>query len=657
MLQRRGVEEMKRQSKTTTGWWLVALLPLLAACMMPADLSSDKAATLATCGSDSDCGAGLICDPKVHVCVDDADLSVIGWLRLVPPAKGMVAVEEQYPGMALNNRDDVTLTMHRPLRVLGRVLLEGSSELELQEAQIVAVADGTIPDLKIHEDANASESYFYDYENGQTEKPGFELFVNQEKTYDVYVYLKATDGGEEFPPYHIRKKFAVDELQGDSYSTEWTIDVPKITSYRHITGCIKLSSDQETPLVGAQVVAFAVGNGNVSTNLITNGAGCFDLLVQPPADLQEVLYEVRIRPSAENGLVPEQVVAEALVKSEANFPANEEPDGDGILDVDVGDVYVDGLHQLAAVQLRMAAEEPTARPEDFTGKNGQQEAEELAQLKADNMTVAMQGTVVSFSGVVGDGLLRVERSVSEVVQTEDLVAGIVRVEATLELQLPPKSFVVTVMPTAESIFGIQQSLHHFSPSDLAPAPLEVELRKKAVTRVRVIDAEEEPVGGASLLAVFSNQGGFPEAPLPSRKYVALETDEGLYEFSLDEGSYTFVVDPPVESGLPRRIERDNYVQGTSQQRVIEVSPPAALTGLVYGTLKPQPDPDGEMEGQPADSPEPGPEQYLQGPAAGVKVELYDDFEANSPADGLAPIPVASGWTDEDGRFVLIIPAH
>jgi hypothetical protein len=64
-----------------------------------------------------------------------------------------------------------------------------------------------------------------------------------------------------------------------------------------------------------------------------------------------------------------------------------------------------------------------------------------------------------------------------------------------------------------------------------------------------------------------------------------------------------------------------------------------------------------MEGQPADSPEPGPEQYLQGPAAGVKVELYDDFEANSPADGLAPIPVASGWTDEDGRFVLIIPAH
>ncbi|MBT7067182.1 MAG: hypothetical protein HN919_12820, partial [Verrucomicrobia bacterium] len=220
-----------------------------------------------------------------------------------------------------------------------------------------------------------------------------------------------------------------------------------------------------------------------------------------------------------------------------------------------------------------------------------------------------------------------------------------------------KSFVVTVMPTAESIFGIQQSMHHFVPNELAPEPLEVELRKKAVTRVRVIDAEEEPVGGAALLAIFSNQGGFPEAPLPSRKYVAQETDEGLYEFSLDEGSYTFVVDPPIESGLPRRVERDNYVQGTSQQRVIEVSPPAALTGLVYGTLEPEADPDGGVEGQPADSPEPGPEQYSQGPAAGVKVELYDEIEANSPADGLAPIPVATGWTDGDGRFVLIIPAY
>ncbi len=346
---------MKRQSKTTTGWWLLALLPLFAACMMPADVSVDKGATLATCGSDSDCGAGLVCDPKVHVCVDDADLSVMGWLRLVPPAQGMVAVEEQYPGMALNNRDDVTLTMHRPLRVLGRVLLEGSSELELQEAQIVAVADGTIPDLKIHEDASASESYFYDYENGQTEKPGFELFVNQEKTYDVYVYLKETEGGEQFPPCHVRKKFAVDELQGESYSVEWTIDVPKITSYRHITGCIKLSSDEEAPLMGAQVVAFAVGNGNVSTNVVNDSAGCFDMLVQPPPDLEEVLYEVRIRPSDENDLVPEQVVAEALVKSEANSPANEEPDGDKILAVDVGDVFVDGLHQVAAVKLLVVA--------------------------------------------------------------------------------------------------------------------------------------------------------------------------------------------------------------------------------------------------------------------------------------------------------------
>lgn len=646
---------MKRQMRTNTGWWLVPLLPLFAACMMPADFSVEKPAMLATCNSDSSCGAGLVCDPKVHICVDDADLSVMGWLRLVPPAQGMIAVEEQYPGMALNNRDDVTLTMHRPLRVLGRVLLEGSSELELQEAQIVAVADGTIPDLKIHEDANASESYYYDYEGGQTEKPGFELFVNQEKTYDVYVYLKETEGGEQFPPYHIRRSFAADPAQIDPFSVEWTVDVPKITSYRHITGCLALSGGGEPALVGARVVAFAVGNGNVSTRGLSDAAGCFDLLVQPPEDLDNVLYEVRIRPSEENDLVPEQVVAEALVKGPIGF---NDVDGDGEdPNVDVGTLTVDGLHQLADVQLHVVFEEPTARPEDLSGKNSQEDAEQLAQQKVDDLTVEVQGTVVGFSGIVGNGILRVERSVSEVVKTLDLEAGMVRVEATIELQLPPKSFVVTVMPVAESRYGIQQSLHQFLPDELAPEPLDVILREKAVTRLRVMDAEGAPVAEATILAIFSNQGDFPEAPLPSRKYVAVETDEGLYELSLDEGSYTFVVDPPIESGLPRLIERDNFVQGTSQQRVLEVSAPAALTGLVYGTLEPVRDNvDSDGDSPSADSTEPGPEQYFQGPAAGVKVEMYDEAEVESPADGLAPIPVASGWTDELGRFVLIIPA-
>ena len=647
---------MKRQSRTKTGWWLLLLLPLFAACMMPADFSADKGAMLATCDADSDCGAGLVCDPKVHVCVDDSDLTVKGWLRLIPPAQGMVAVEEQYPGMTLNNRDDVTLTMHRPLRVLGRVLLEESSELELQEAQIVAVADGTIPDLNIHQDAKASESYYYDYENGQTEKPGFELFVNQEKTYDVYVYLKETQGGEQFPPYHVRKKFAADGTQGDSFTVEWTVNVPKITSYRHITGCLKLSSEFAEPLVGARVVAFAAGSGNVSTRVLSDATGCFDLLVQPPEELGEALYEVRIKPSEENDLVPEQVVAEALVKSESGLVG--EDDGGGALDVDVGELFVNGLHQLVNVQLRIVAEEPTPRPEDFSAKNAQEDAEALAGLKVDDLAVEVQGTVVSFSGIVGDGLLRVERSVSDLVKSQDLVAGVVRVEATVELQIPAKSFVVTVMPAAESRFGIQQSMHHFLPGESAPAPLEVALREKAATRVRVLDSGEQAVAGATLLAIFSNQGDFPEAPLPSRKYLAVETEEGFYEFYLDEGTYTFVVDPPVESGLPRRIERDNYVQGTSQQRVITVSPPAALTGLVYGTLKPeQGEAESGGEGLAADSTEPGPEQYYQGPAVGVKVEMYDEDEAESPADGLAPIPVASGWTDADGRFVLIVPAN
>jgi hypothetical protein len=644
------------QMGKTVGWWLLLLVPLVSACMMPADLSGEKVAMLATCQSDSDCGAGLVCDRKVHVCVDDAQLSMAGWLRLLPPAQGMIAVEEQYPGMALTNQEDVTLTMHRPLRVLGRVLLEGSPH-ELQEAQIVAVADGTIPDLKIHQDAKATQAYRYDYENGETEKPGFELFVNQEKTYDVYVYLKETTGGQAFPPYHVRRSFSAGAEQGASHTVDWTIDVPKMASYRHIRGCLRLSGEATKPLVGARVVAFAAGNGNVSTAEISDVSGCFDLLVQPPEPLDEVLYEIHIRPSDENDLVPEQIVATASLSGRA-APEDAVPDSPEDV-VDVGDLLVDGLHQLVTVRLELLALDETLTPEQLSHKNGEEEALALAQTRLDDLTTEMQGTVVGFSGIVGDGLLRVERSISDVVQTVDLEQGQVRVAAVVEVQLPPKSFVVNAVPTSQSRYGIQQFMVHLDPSLASQETITVTLTKKALTRVRVVDSEAQPVAGATFLAVLSNQGKYADvAPLPSRKYLAEETEEGLYELSLDQGVYTWVVDPPVEAGLPRLVVRDNSVQGASQQREVEIAPPAVVTGLVYGTLEPAANAlEGDVVGLAADATEPGSDQAYQGPAPGVKVELYDEIEATSPADGLAPIPIAVAWSGENGRFVLIVPAR
>ncbi len=644
------------QMRNMVGWWVLLVAPILSACMMPADVSGEKVATLATCQSDGDCGFDLVCDQKVHVCVDDADLSMTGWLRLLPPAQGMIAVEEQYPGMALDNREDVTLTMHRPLRVLGRVLLEGSPH-ELQEAQIVAVADGTIPDLKIHQDAKATQSYRYDYENGETEKPGFELFVNQEKTYDVYVYLKETTGGQAFPPYHVRRSFSAGIDQADPYTLDWTIDVPTMASYRHIQGCLRLSGEETKPLVGARVVAFAAGNGNVSTAEVSDVSGCFDLLVQPPEPLDEVLYEIHIRPSDENDLVPEQIVATAALSGNA-APESDVPQTPDEA-VDVGDLMVDGLHQLVTVRLELLALDETETPGQISHKNGEEKARALAQTRLDDLTTELQGTVVGFSGIVGDGLLRVERSISEVIQTVDLEQGEVRVESVIEVQLPPKSFVVNAVPTSQSRYGIQQFMVHLDGSAASQETIHVTLTKKALTRVRVLDNEDRPVTGATFLAVLSNQGKYADvAPLPSRKYLAEETEEGLYELSLDQGVYTWVVDPPVEAGLPRLVVRDNSVQGASQQRVVEIASPAVVTGLIYGTLEPHANAlEGGGEGLAADSTEPGAEQAYQGPAPGVKVELYDELEANSPADGLAPIPIAVGWSDENGRFVLIIPSR
>ena len=45
-----------------------------------------------TCQSDSDCGNGMVCDPKVNVCTTDVAIEMEAWSRLVPPPKGVAAV-------------------------------------------------------------------------------------------------------------------------------------------------------------------------------------------------------------------------------------------------------------------------------------------------------------------------------------------------------------------------------------------------------------------------------------------------------------------------------------------------------------------------------------------------------------------------------------
>ncbi len=624
--------------------WLLALMVLVPSCLMPAEEAADKAVLVATCDHDGECASGLVCDPKAQVCVKDKALSMTGWLRLLPPPQTVMAVEEHYPALSLDNRNDLVLTLHRPVRVQGRVQLE-DNDLAIQEAVIVAMSGGDIPDLNIQQDAKATEAYIYDYQNGQTDKPGFEVYVAQDRTYDVYVYLNETVGGQDYPPYHVRRSFSAGGLEGDPHGCDWTIEVPKFERYHRLVGCVLENGDLDTPLVGAKIVAVAPETGNVSTKALTGADGCFDVAVQPVADYESERYEVRVRPSSENELVAEQVVVEVDVAG----------------DLDLGELFVEGFPTLATLLVTVVAQEETLRRDDLPAKQ-QEEADTMAAERLSDLSSQLVGTAVKLAGKTDSGVLRVERTVSEMTSVTDVEAGFVQVTATLEFVVPPRSYALSIVPPAQSGLGIFQEIHHLAANELAPPPIEIQLKKKAVTTLSVVDAEGDAVDGATVTAILSGQGKYAElTPLPVRKYPAGEGSEpGTYRLTLDEGSYTFVVDPPAESGLPRLVERDNYVQGSSQQRLLTLAEPAAFTGLVYGTLVPafvEPETGEEGLAPGADSPN-GPERDFEvGPAPGVKIELYDALEGLSEPDGIAPIPVATGWSDENGRFVLIVPAE
>jgi len=592
---------------------------------------------VASCQSDSDCGDGLICDLKAHRCVADSELSLTGWLRLVPPSQSVQAVEEQYGTLELSSREELTLKLHRPIRVVGRVLVEGNP-LSSEKAKIVAVAPGAIPDLKVHQDAKVAGSGL-----AGGEKPGFELWVSEDVTYDVYVYLPPAEDGREYPPYHVRRQFSRRSDPADPFTYDWQIELPPSSSYLEVTGCILTEGAVAKPLAGARVTAVSPQSGNLTTTATADALGCFNVLVQPPEIPEGDAYEFQIQPSPDNELVPKVTVAQVVISE----------------GTDLGNLTVSGLEDLLHVSVVLTARLDTPSPSELPGKGAEKKAQEMARRSHDRLAADLHDAAVRLTGQVGDGMLEVERTVENVEFETDLAEGRVQATARVEFDVPPKSYVLSVIPAAESRLGIYQQLVHYYVGDKEVPDLQVLMKDKAVTRVLLENGQKEPVTGAQVMAILSGKGKYPDtAPLPSRKFQAEEDPEepGRYRLSLDPGEYTLVVDPPPDSGLPRLVERDLFISGESQQRTVTLPAPAALTGLVLGMPSPASDADGAAE-KSLGGAEPTLSVDTDQPIAGVLVELYDEIEGLAKPDGSAPIPVASGFTDANGRFVLLVPAE
>ena len=608
-----------------------AIVPLVVAAVLSCDVVDERVETdapqmAAWCDSSADCMSDLVCDEEIHLCVFPSPVKVNAWLRLVPPESSISAVEEQYPEMSLHSQKPVTLTLNLPVKVVGRVILKGDDLKGSEVADIVAVADGEIPDLQI--EAYSLASQVVSDEMGMA-KAGFEFLVSQDKLYDVHVYLADVAGGAQIPPYHVRRKFAPDQSLADPYVVEWNVEVPPVEQYREITGRIVGATGGKKPWSGVTVYASSQQTGNQSTVAETDSDGRFSIRVQPPAsDPGSDLYDLRIAASAANEMVPAAVLTQVLIQDDSSaVPSEEDAEEDGVPQAaeveDLGNLEIEGFGSAESVAVEVA------------GGNGAFEPASLA------------GTVVRITGKVGPGLLQLERVLD--------AAG------AAAFSVPPANYVVSVLPPAVAVSGEAQQYGIFQQAIQVYPRDEVFLVKAGLSAMPelhgdIVAPDGGPVVDAHIQATYTGKGEYPEVPLPTREYSTDSDESGRYVLRLDPGQYTLVVDAPLVAGLPRLVQREVYV-GKSQQRSFEIPPPSAVSGTIvgYGSVQAAASKSAPASGGAS----PAPEVYgdmEQGPMPGVRVEMYDKFDAKDGTDGTMPIPVATGYTDAEGKFVLVVPA-
>ncbi len=544
---------------------------------------------LNSCDSDRNCEDGLVCHALGRVCAVDQSMPVSGWVRLVPPQDTVLAVEEQYPRIDIETGEPLNLQLHRRIRVTGRVLLEGVATVTSLEANLVAVAVGEIPGLSLHHEARSTKVSFGDGQN----KTGFELWLAQDQTYDVYVH-PSEPALAHLPPFHVRRSFFPPAQSSTSDEVTWDIELPSEERYLSVRGSLLMTDPFRSPLAQAKVVAFSSTTGRISSTGISDEDGFFEIRLQPPDHPEGETYVLRLRPTEPNPVVPQLNLIERVFTEST----------------DLGVLTVPGLSRRVDVTVLVMNESGV------------------------HVAGAMHGTTVRLSTTVPGGLLETETDLD--------TSGSVR------MSVPPGTYVLTVVPSEAAMTGIHQELVAV-PEDVPAVVFQVALKDKLKLQGRVLDWKTREVPGARITATFTGKGLYPEtSPLGTRRTDTVTDSNGSYKLFVDPGQYLLQVDPPERTGLPKTVIPNVYL-ATSQQRTLYVSSPTVLAGRVFGHLVPSGETTANAESPAAGSP-------FASPVAGVRVEFYGDVSGRSSQDTVTPVPLAHARTDENGGFVLVLPA-
>ncbi len=550
------------------------------------------------CSQDADCSGGAVCAPNSQMCVAQGTTKLTASVRLVPPTLGALALEEQYVSVELNSDTHANFQLHRPLRVVGRVFLEDNPLSAVASVEVAVAGASEIPGLEAQAQAVSGLPFLPGL--GETQKPSpegsFEFYVLKNRMYDIYVHLPALSS-QDLPPYHVRRSFSPLPNAADPYTVTMDLQVPSLGSYVPLQGTLVWRSTPGAEVAafsGAKIVAFSKETGNVSSSAVTAADGTFQLMVQPPEGMPSETYSLQLRPSAVNELVPE---------------------------LTLGDVST--------------AETPELGEFELLGSMVPQDVVVTVGGVPEDQAASLVGAVVRAESSWGEnGSLVIERSLQGTTWTS--------------MKLPPGLYNFSITPPSQSLWSSTwqsvtiQDIGAVQGAESQQVEFVMEPRHSLTGKLAtpggrlVADAQVRAIRYATPFGM-----DIPRKDSAASVFSTFSNSDGSYALSVDSGTYLLVVDPPLSSGLPRTLLWDVVVVEPSEADV-PIHLPHTFAGDVQAT-----------NGQPSEDSGTAATELILGPAAGIRLEVYDP---SWPAN-ISPIPLAEGLTDESGHFVLLMPAQ
>lgn len=213
------------------------------------------------------------------------------------------------------------------------------------------------------------------------------------------------------------------------------------------------------------------------------------------------------------------------------------------------------------------------------------------------------------------------------VLTSQLLGGSVQQTAltdtsgTATLTLFAGSYQLTAIPPLESPFALKQQTLSLGAD--TGNQFEVALAPKLTVSGRLLLSNRTTAAkGATVIFTLTESVSSDLAVVQGRRVTLITNNDGKFEGELDPGFYNVFVTPTVTSGVPRKVFLSVAIDESGELPDLVLDPSAVFSGKVVDSVG--------------------------NPVSGVTVEAFD---------GANPLPfaLASGTTDVDGSFKLLVP--